>query len=35
LLRLFCEDVVRLLERVLAWNGKDWSDSAKPPQAKP
>ena len=29
LLRVFSDDVVRLLERVLAWNGKDWSQSAR------
>ena len=29
LLRVFSDDVVRLLERVLAWNGKDWSESAR------
>jgi hypothetical protein len=25
LLQIFTEDTVKLLERVIAWNGKDWN----------
>lgn len=30
LFRVFSDDVVRLLERVIAWNGKQWAENAQP-----